>query len=616
MVYQNTELHKFSIDKVSESDKKFYIEIINYCDSHNIEYNASQSIIFDLATKHGLEIFERVADANGYTRHNCKVCHKHEWKRNKFELASIITKAFLIDFGSWIWNWNDERNISIRRIWYLRYKQLVQILFLKDHHLKTKFNDYYAGLLSRELWTLVRTNPELYYSSFSVKDMSRTVWNFEPLGWKNIVVLGEKDATTPYFQETCRILGIQVLFSGKGKTSAAAVEVMYNDMVSRKFDHETPIYIFTLTDWDEDGLIGVESGFLKQVEIFAERFDYEIVHQRVGISPDDLEDDDKSPLKKCFELPKQDTTWARTNGIPFINDDGDTLYLGIELEALPTAYFYNRILESCYEYFTQEEMSDFIRQKHTPENYEYESEIEDLVKNHLQSNSYDYKKLEFQKGILQDKIYNLNSKQDDLVDPVKDDLWEKTKDIPEQADFDDRQREWDETVGDWNADSVNEMYDNHKTKIEASVKAQKPFNGYYEGLDFKSDQLIEKFRKTVDDMIQNGDLEIEMVNEDEFNANSDDYDAYVLPLDTTNNFNQTVEMLKEIGIVRSIFRCAHKLVIGLKECPNEDEIADTIDDEDFEVLNQLIQAIDENPSLLEESEEDEEGDEEDEDEDY
>ncbi len=605
MVYINPERNKFDISNVGVADKTYYLQILRYCEDNNIEYDASKGILNDLASRFGLKFFEDVADNYGYARHNCMKCSMHEYKRNTFDsLPRMVTTAFLIDFGSWIWAYNTERNISVRRIWYLRYKQLVQILFMANHHIKTPFNEYYAGLLSKELWKLVQNNPELYYESFAVKDMSRQVWSAEAKGWKNIIVLGEKDATTPFFEETCKILGISVLFSGKGKTSAAAVEVVYNDMVSRKFDHDTPIYVFTLTDWDEDGLLGVESGFLKQVETYAKRFDYEIVHKRVGIFPDDLDDADKSPYEKCFILPKQNTAWARENGIEFHDSDGSTKYLGIELEALPTAYFYNRILEACYEFFTQEEMSNFVRVRSTPSEYSYEEESDSVAQIFLENNSYEYKELDFIINLYQRKITECEREQNDLLEPIKHDIWEQTKSVLDEPNWDDRQREWDENAEKWDEDSVEEMHDNHKVKIEAAVRSQRQFFIWNSGLGFEVSQLTDKFKNMVSDKLNNGEITLD-IDESEFNNDADDFETYILPSDTTEYVKETLDKLSEIPLIKSLLRSTSTLLKLISKCEYEEEVAGEMGDKDYQIFTKIMDVLNEHEYLINDEEDEE-----------
>lgn len=465
-----------------EKDRAFYEEMLKYAEDNGITVNQSDCDIFSIGTQLSLSEIERIS---GYSQTN-------------------FIKAFLVGFYRWVWVYCEERDFAVRRIWYLRFKQFCIILFAKDYAEKIKngllsdkkkFGRYYSQKLSEILSLMVKQNADysgLLYADFAISDLSRFTWTKPEYAWSNIFLFGEKDATTPLFEPLCEIIGIRKLYSGKGKSAKAAIEKLF---LSGELNPKKPLICLTATDWDWDGINGVESGFVKQVQFYSRIFGFDAQFFRVGISPEDIPDNEKTPEGKCFVMERQHLKWVKENGIKYVNPEGKIEYLGIELEALPIRYWRNKILKILAEdVFDFEDWSNWSRKTHTPDSYDYE-EARDQVARNLADVARDTLDLNAKILVLENELEKAKNEKDETITRFNEYMEEEAESLISLENWDDRQREWDELEEIWNPDSVEEMVSKHKKTVEISVDIEKQFVNYFNCLDFSKDQLIDKLRE-------------------------------------------------------------------------------------------------------------------------
>lgn len=557
MEKNNSIMTKITNDK----DTRYYHALIQKAKQEEIDLDYTRNEIFQLAMQKGSEWF----------------------KDTEFYSEKDATRAFLLGFSQWLWDYQNERDITIRRGWYLQYKQYAQKLWYKKHkegNYKTNFNTTYSGMLSTVLWELIRNNDLCYYSSFSVKDVSRKIWYNKEKGWKNVFIFGEKTATTPYFRKTCEILGLKVLYSAGGKPSAAGTEGIFFN--SEDFDKELPVLLLTLTDYDRDGQRGVESGGYKQAKVYCDRKGLKLTHKRIGVDPSDIKTmfdetgDEKyllTPEGSCFILPNQPdessvtdekvkeivkrltrkekqtdiseitgiskgkigkinkavrefwdiediitefASWELQYGIPYNDPDtGETIYLGIEIEALATDYYYEKILEAILEFYSIEDMSNYARDLHTPNETDYSEKATEYSQELAKDND-EYQ--EFSKEIkdLEVQVRYLQNKQDVIVQDIKNNLWDTAQEIYEETSFDNRQRKWDSETENWCEDSVKTMIDVHDILIKEAVKKQTHFTDVENSmiwsgnqtLRFKKSQLLSKLVEELGKLIDDSEIDL------------------------------------------------------------------------------------------------------------
>lgn len=207
----------------------------------------------------------------------------------------------------------------------------------------------YAQLQSQILSGLVRDG--LTYEQLWVRDASRDIDRNDPLvpGFCGAVLL-EKQGLFEHFQGFCRAAGIPVLVAMSGNNAFSSVEATINDSFrnwdgSLKVTPDNPLHLFVISDHDYYGHVPVQDGAAGQ---FAHYLPGMVTTHRVGITPDQLREQGRSPAQAGYEFDYQYNAateeWAETDGVWV----GDTCY-AIEVEALEPAAFIQALIDALIE---------------------------------------------------------------------------------------------------------------------------------------------------------------------------------------------------------------------------------------------------------------------------
>lgn len=216
---------------------------------------------------------------------------------------------------------DDGQAKPLRRQWYhwfkVRFAQPFSEQMGQDIQ-KTKWATDWAGRMSRAFSYLV--DSRMYtYRELWVVDGSRMIYhdgNCLPLvERRDILICVEKDSLFDDYKVVANAMGAQALYSGKGKSSKAAIE----KLTDQHFNRDRPLYVLSVTDFDYDGQAVIAPAFTDQLR----RYKSDLVESRAGVVPEQVDDwDSKYRLKLRNDGYRE---WANENAIfEYVCDDCGT----------------------------------------------------------------------------------------------------------------------------------------------------------------------------------------------------------------------------------------------------------------------------------------------------
>ncbi len=201
----------------------------------------------------------------------------------------------------------DGKPKALRRHWYQWYKskfaqpfaaQMGDVTTNAQGISEMKDLSWTGRLSQTYAWFVDHTDAT--YKDLWVEDASRMMaQNFETLFQDcHIIVAVEKDSLFGDFQVPAAALGAKAIYSGKGKSSKAAIEKLLRDYFewgsdwdsTVEFTADTPLIILHISDHDFDGESVIGPTFAEQ----ARRYTPHILEARVGIKPEAVLDAGKT----------------------------------------------------------------------------------------------------------------------------------------------------------------------------------------------------------------------------------------------------------------------------------------------------------------------------------
>jgi len=194
----------------------------------------------------------------------------------------------------------DGQPKALRRHWYQWYKtkfaqpfaqQLGDVTRNAQGVLEMKDLAWTGRLSQTYAWFV--DNTDATYRDLWVEDASRMMAStYEALfEGCHIIVAVEKDSLFADFKGPAAALGARAVYSGKGKSSKAAIEKLLRDYFDWgsdwgvvKFGPDTPLIILHISDHDFDGEAVIGPTFGDQ----ARRYTPHILEARVGIKPENV----------------------------------------------------------------------------------------------------------------------------------------------------------------------------------------------------------------------------------------------------------------------------------------------------------------------------------------
>ena len=190
----------------------------------------------------------------------------------------------------------DGRETSLREQWYRWYKvkfaqplaiQLGDKMELNEMGIMDIDGRAWFGRMSQTYGWIVQ-NLDVTYKQMWVEDSSRKMNRFytELFRNANVIVALEKDGMVKRFTAMSKALGAKSIYSGKGKSSRAAIELLLRNHFGwseryNPFSAENPLVVIHISDYDYDGEVVIGPTFAKQIR----RYTPHVLEARVGIKP-------------------------------------------------------------------------------------------------------------------------------------------------------------------------------------------------------------------------------------------------------------------------------------------------------------------------------------------
>lgn len=214
---------------------------------------------------------------------------------------------------------HDHQPKGLRRQWYAWYKVDFAMPFSKllgQDYQETSWTVRWAGNLSTTFADLVDVDL-VTYRDLWVIDTSRMQKRFweELFEGANIIFCVEKDSLFGDFEKAAANLGAKVLYSGKGKSSKAAIEKVLRDAFywseyDNPFTAENPLRVIHISDFDYHGRAVIGPTFGQQCR----RYTPYVEEARIGIEPVQIQDAGYEITEKWYQIKKgnaREKQWAR-----------------------------------------------------------------------------------------------------------------------------------------------------------------------------------------------------------------------------------------------------------------------------------------------------------------
>lgn len=236
---------------------------------------------------------------------------------SRTSLAKLATLCQMVIFDQEGGPEGDYQPKGLRRHWYAWFKVNFAQPFadsLGDYEINSEgvreYDDRkWAGLLSTTYSWYV--DHGLTYRDLWVEDASRMIEETEMRLFKgsNILICVEKDSLLSDFLAPARAIGARAVYSGKGKSSRAAIEKLLRDVFGWRQPNErnglyndpfeeNPLVILHISDHDYDGEQVIGPTFGDQ----ARRYTSNIYEARIGIMPHQVQDAGYNLNKKWYSV--------------------------------------------------------------------------------------------------------------------------------------------------------------------------------------------------------------------------------------------------------------------------------------------------------------------------
>ena len=223
-------------------------------------------------------------------------------------MSKVVTVCQMVVYDEQRGPEQDGKQKALRRHWYSYFKtEFAQPLSeqLGDDLQSEKWGLNWAGRLSQTYAKFVDCYG-VTYRDLWVEDASRMMsknWSTLFRGC-HIIIAVEKDSLFSDFTAPAKALGAQTVYSGKGKSSKAAIEKVlrehfnWYDDSSNPFSEDDPLIILHISDHDFDGEAVIGPTFAEQ----ARRYTPHILEARVGIKPETVTGLGHNPVEKWYQV--------------------------------------------------------------------------------------------------------------------------------------------------------------------------------------------------------------------------------------------------------------------------------------------------------------------------
>jgi hypothetical protein len=371
----------------------------------------------------------------------------------------------------------DNKPKALRRAWYAYFKTRFAQPFsagLGEDLQSERWGLNWAGRLSTTYAKLV-DREDVTYRELWVEDASRMMEKFHGSLFNqcNIVVAVEKDSLFADFTTAAQALGARTVYSGKGKSSKAAIEKLLREHFGwgqdwrddpDVFTQDSPLIILHISDHDFDGEQVIGPTFAEQ----ARRYTPHVLEARVGIKPEHV--DQGLWREKWYQIKLSNSgyvAWAEQKALflaecvncntqwPVVGawaencpncggvslmikvepgKDGDSAF-GFEVEALKTRAYYGLLVDALLQVLPFEYIVSRLRDECKAVAQDAAEQIKDTILADNQSYQdllAEFDRLEAVKAEFEDRVQNTLT---ELGEPHTND-WRDTPYSTEQQDPD------------------------------------------------------------------------------------------------------------------------------------------------------------------------------------
>jgi len=252
---------------------------------------------------------------------------RYDWIKgfNRAAVSRVATICQMVVFDAIGGPEGDRKPKALRRHWYSYFKTRFAQPFseqLGEDIQSERWGLNWAARLSTTYAKMVDTQ-DVTYKDLWVEDASRMMTRFHGSLFSgcNIIIAVEKDSLFGDFTSAAEALGAKTVYSGKGKSSKAAIEKLLREHFSwgrgwngeaDTFSAEQPLIILHISDHDFDGEAVIGPTFAEQ----ARRYTEHVLEARVGIMPEQVNRADWE--QKWYQIKLSNSgyvTWAKEQAL-------------------------------------------------------------------------------------------------------------------------------------------------------------------------------------------------------------------------------------------------------------------------------------------------------------
>lgn len=431
---------------------------------------------------------------------------------NRISLSKLATICQMVVFDAVGGPERDNKPKALRRHWYQWYKvHFAQPLALQYGDFEIvggarTINDIAWTQRLSQTYAYFVDEEDVTYDDLWVEDASRMMERIDQELFRgaNILVAVEKDSLFSDFRTAAKALGARAIYSGKGKSSKAAIERMLRDHFGwseePRYNYETheyeevftannPLVVLHVSDHDFDGEAVIGPTFGEQ----ARRYTPHVLEARIGIVPQVVSEKGYALEDTMYSVKishKGYVSWAEENALflgrctwcgkpqvvqgvhsnghvsdccsaPFealrLGKGGDTAY-GLEVEAMTVRDYHDLIVRALLEVLPFDYIVNRLRHHIKADPWT----AAQRVRANIQAKNEDYQRLleEFQRleEIKNEFDRNVENILYAIAEDHQGDFWEDGDD-PEPEDFEEHVVEARDYTGPWRPFSTERRTD-------------------------------------------------------------------------------------------------------------------------------------------------------------
>ena len=346
----------------------------------------------------------------------------------------------------------DHNPKALRRHWYHYFKMFAQEFSQQARNENIQESTWgirWSGNLSQAYGSIVNQG-RVTYKNLWVSDASRMMASTysELYQNANILICVEKDSLFEDFKLLANKIGARAIYSGKGKSSKAAIEKLLDENFLNQYEPtitpDNPLIVLTITDYDYDGEKVISDTFPNQILRYIDADS--LVYARCGIHPHMVDEADRQ--SSAYEIKmnnRKSKEWAYEKAmtqlvcvnnctdvsyfgnaslgcpecsnelIPYVRSDEQPRFYGYEIEALRTVDYYEAVTRIVCEIIGIDTINSHLREECVPDVWN----VADTITDDLLNNDTEYQEISKR---LDEYRLRIRNKVRETIDPKQNDF--------------------------------------------------------------------------------------------------------------------------------------------------------------------------------------------------